>query len=134
MNHSARPLALAAMLIGGTVAAAAPLAPATRTVAVGMLVAAIAAIYVGFALRSDDQRFVAIEIAVAAVVAVLALVGVQRPWILVALLLAHGIWDLAHTPHHITTTVPTGYPTVCAAYDIALAAAAATGLTLGWLA
>ena len=85
--------------------------------------AMIAAIYVGFAFADGRVSIVILELSVGTVFIVLGLLGLwQAPAFIAAGLILHGVWDLAHRPHAITTKLPAWYPPFCAAYDFVFAA------------
>ena len=99
-------------------------APDRRT-AEGVLLAIIAAIYIGFALAERHAGNLLIEVAFAGAIIVVVFIGLQHSsyW-LAAGLAAHGVWDLLH--HHSrpvlgTREVPRWYPPACLAYDFPLA-------------
>jgi hypothetical protein len=84
--------------------------------------AVIGAIYVGFAFSDGRLSIVIVELAAATVFIVLALLGLwQAPAFVAVGLILHGVWDLAHRPRAITTTLPSWYPPFCAAYDFVFA-------------
>jgi hypothetical protein len=84
--------------------------------------AAIGAIYIGFAFSDGRPWIVILEGTVATGFLVLALLGlwVAPAWVAVGLIL-HGLWDLGHRPHAITTKLPAWYPPFCAAFDFVFA-------------
>jgi hypothetical protein len=88
-----------------------------------LMVAAIAFIYVGFALADGRPGIVALESAVALAFFWVA-TGALKAWAPLAGLglVLHGIWDLLHHPRAITTRLPGWYPPMCAVYDWVLAA------------
>jgi len=82
----------------------------------------IAAVYLGFAFSDGRVSIVILELSVATVFLVLALLGLwQAPVFIGAGLILHGLWDLAHRPHAISTKLPKWYPPFCAAYDFVFA-------------
>lgn len=86
--------------------------------------AAIGAVYAGFGLTDGRVGVAALEVVVATAFMTLALLGLWVAPVLVGVgLVLHGLWDLAHAPHRITTRLPGWYPPFCAAYDFAFAAA-----------
>lgn len=94
-----------------------------------LMLAAIGAIYVGFALRDGRTRAMATEIIVAALFLGAAAIGLTvDPWVIPAAYFAHGLWDAAHH-RHVDTAMPRWYIPFCALYDWVFAA----GLTLIWL-
>ena len=84
--------------------------------------AAIGAIYLGFAFADGRPSIVILEMAAATGFLVLAFMGLwQAPAFIAAGLVLHGIWDLAHRPRGITTKLPSWYPPFCAAFDFVFA-------------
>ena len=82
----------------------------------------MAIIYVGFALYGGPRKNIALEIGVASIFVVLALLG---QWVFPAAigigLVLHGIWDILHNPRMVETSVPRWYPPACAIYDFTMA-------------
>jgi hypothetical protein len=94
-----------------------------------LMLAAIGAIYVGFALRDGRTRTMAMEIIVATLFLFTAAISLTvNPWVIPAAYLAHGVWDAAHH-RHVDTAMPRWYIPFCALYDWVLA----IGLALIWL-
>ena len=98
---------------------------AERRTAVGITLAIIAAIYIGFALAERDAGNLLIEVVFAIAIIAVVFVGLEhsRYW-LAGGLAAHGVWDLLH--HHSrpvlgTRDVPRWYPPACLVYDFPLA-------------
>ena len=98
---------------------------AERRTAVGITLAIIAAIYIGFALAERDAGNLLIEVVFAIAIIAVVFVGLEqsRYW-LAGGLAAHGVWDLLH--HHSrpvlgTREVPRWYPPACLVYDFPLA-------------
>jgi len=86
--------------------------------AIGLLLGVIAAIYIGFAISDGRKHVIVLEIAVASVFILLALLGMWgKPVWLVIGYFAHGGWDLLHHPGKLGTKVRKWYPPVCAVYD-----------------
>jgi Family of unknown function (DUF6010) len=84
-----------------------------------VLLAIIAAIYVGFAIADGRDGIKWIEISTAVIFIIVALLGLWiSPWILIAGYLAHGLWDWLHHAQHIQTDVQNWYPPFCAVYDV----------------
>jgi hypothetical protein len=88
-----------------------------------LMVAAIAFIYVGFALADGRPGVGVIESIVALAFFWLA-AGAITAWAPLAGigLVLHGVWDMAHHPRAISTKLPAWYPSLCAVYDWVLAA------------
>ena len=94
-----------------------------------LMLAAIGAIYVGFALRDGRTRAMATEVIVAALFFAAAAMGLTvDPWVIPVACFVHGLWDAAHH-RHVDTAMPRWYIPFCALYDWVFAA----GLTLIWL-
>src|SRR5262245_64729321 len=91
---------------------------AFHTVALTM----IGAIYMGFAFQDGRPSIVILELSVATIFIVLALLGLWIGPIFISVgLILHGLWDLAHRPHGIGTKIPSWYPPFCAAFDFVFA-------------
>ena len=117
----------------GVAQAASPLAfpwlDATTVYALGL--AAIAAVYVGFAVADGRPKVLAVEVAVtSAFVAVAAAAVPALPWLVVAGLVGHGLKDLwQHRTRFVATT--RWWPPFCAAVDFVSAALIAVHLWVG---
>ena len=84
--------------------------------------AMIAAIYMGFAFSDGRPSIVILELSVATVFIVFALLGVWASSLFIAVgLVLHGLWDLTHRPGGVRTKLPAWYPPFCAAYDFVFA-------------
>jgi hypothetical protein len=87
-----------------------------------------ASYYVLFAVMGASSHTLLVEVGFAAVFSVMAVFGFKRTaWVLVAALIAHGVFDvvrpwLIHNPG-----VPRYWPGFCMAFDLAL------GAVLGWV-
>jgi hypothetical protein len=82
----------------------------------------IGAIYMGFAFADGRPSIVILELTVATVFIVLALLGLWvAPLFIGVGLILHGFWDLAHSPRGIKTKLPAWYPAFCAAFDFLFA-------------
>jgi hypothetical protein len=97
-----------------------------RRTAEGVVLAIVAAIYIGFALAERHAGNLIIEVVFASVIFTVVFIGLQHSayW-LAAGLAAHGVWDLLH--HHSrpvlgTREVPRWYPPACLVYDFPMAA------------
>ena len=94
-----------------------------------VLLALIASVYVGFGLRASRRGERHAEVAGAAGFVLVAMLGLWvSPYLWVAGLVGHGVWDLAHHPRGLRTEVPGWYPPFCAAYDWAMGA-----FVLAWI-
>ena len=94
-------------------------------------IAAIAAIYVGFAVADGRPKIIAVESSVAfafVVVAAAAITG--SPWLLVAGLAGHGLKDLwQHRTHFVANT--RWWPPFCMVVDWVVAAIIAVEIAAG---
>ena len=88
-----------------------------------LMVAAIAFIYVGFALADGRRGVVVLESAVALAFFWIATAALKIWPPLAGLgLVLHGLWDVLHHPRAVSTRLPRWYPPFCAVYDWVLAA------------
>jgi hypothetical protein len=89
----------------------------------------IAGIYIGYAFKDGRPRTVFLEFSIALVFAAAAWIGLNGyPYVIVAALAAHGLWDLLH--HNlIKTDVPRWFIPFCVICDWVMAAS----LTLIWI-
>lgn len=119
----------ALQLIAGAVAGAAfvllarRLAPRRelRLYAVGLVVAAL--VYVGFVARGASPGWLALELAGLLLFAPAALAGLKiSHLILAAGWAAHALWDVLLHGSSEAAFVPVWYPSVCAGFDLLLAA------------
>lgn len=94
---------------------------ASKYLAAGTL-ALIGGVYVGFAVVDGQISRIILEVVIAVLFAMMALVF--KPTWLVAGDIAHGLWDAAHHAPLIDTRSPRWYIPACAVYDIV------TGLAL----
>jgi hypothetical protein len=87
------------------------------------LLVVIASIYYGFAFLSTHKGARIIEIIVASAFVMMAIFGLWiSPWILIAGLFLHGLWDIAHhTKMFRLAKIPEWYVPFCAAYDWVIA-------------
>ena len=113
----------------GAVMAAAVIAPVTlfaRDRALDLLaiqLAAIGAIYAGFALVDVRLSVQVTEIAVALAFLAVSAVGLWfSPLVLALGYVAHGAWDTAHHLGAVSTAIPRWYPSFCLGYDWLVAA------------
>ena len=80
--------------------------------------AAIAAVYLGSALLSDQKIDLIIEIAGITVFLLFTLLGLWvNPSFLIVGYFLHGVWDLIHHPEGIRTKVVHWWPPFCVTYD-----------------
>ena len=80
-----------------------------------------ASYYVLFAVIGASGRALAIEIAVAGVFLLLAILGFKRnPWLVAAAIAGHGVFDLIHHWLIDNPGVPRWWPGFCLAFDVGL--------------
>jgi uncharacterized protein DUF6010 len=121
--------AIAVGIVGGAITSLVAWSPFIRDAVAyhAVWLAAIVAIYLGFAFMDGRPSIVVLEGAVATGFLVLAFLGLwQAPAFIAAGLFLHAFWDLVHQPRGITTRLPRWYPPFCAAFDFVFA-----GLFLG---
>ncbi len=88
----------------------------------------IASYYVLFAVMTGSVQVVATEAVAMTLFAAAAVIGFKSsPWILVAALAGHGLFDAVHGHLIANAGVPPWWPAWCLAYDVGAAAA------LAWL-
>jgi hypothetical protein len=88
----------------------------------------ISSYYTLFAVMEGSMKMLLIESAVAAVFLGVAIAGFKSTlWLVVAALLAHGVFDSVHSQFITNPGVPVWWPAFCLAYDVVAAA------YLGWL-
>ena len=93
-----------------------------------LVLAAVAAIYVGFALVDARRKVVVTEIAVASVFLAAAAGGVWlTQWLIPVAYVGHAGWDVAHH-RGVHTAMPRWYIPFCAVFDVVFA----VGLTAIW--
>ncbi|WP_018611719.1 DUF6010 family protein [Segetibacter koreensis] len=82
----------------------------------------IAFIYVGFSLKGNPVSSILLEILVAIVFYLIAVIGYSKNNLLIAYGISlHGIWDiLHHKAAFVTTDVPAYYPLFCFIVDVLL--------------
>jgi hypothetical protein len=125
--------AIAWGIVVGILQAATPLAlwwlPNSTVYALGL--AAIAAIYVGFAVADGRPRIVAVETTVAMTFVLIAAVAVTgTPWLLVVGLAGHGLKDAwQHRTQFVATT--RWWPPFCMTVDFVVAAIIAIEIAAG---
>lgn len=83
-----------------------------------LLLTLIASVYLGFAVIDGRQREIIIEVTVALMFIVVALLGMWlSPYLWLVGYIGHGIWDIAHSKKGIQTNVPAWYKPFCMIYD-----------------
>ena len=79
----------------------------------------VASYFVLFAVLGGDRRVLAVELGLAMVFVVLALVGFRRSlWIVAAGLVGHGVFDVFHGQFIANPGLPEWWPSFCMAYDV----------------
>jgi hypothetical protein len=120
-------------VVVGVAQAATPLAlwwlDASTVYALGL--AAIAAIYIGFAVADGRHTVLAVETGVASMFVVIAAAAVTgTPWLLVVGLAGHGVKDLwQHRTHFVANT--RWWPPFCLVVDFVVAAIIAVEILAG---
>jgi hypothetical protein len=95
----------------------------------------IALYYVLFAVMSGSVQTVVLESIVMSLFAIAAVVGFKSsPWIVVAALAGHGVFDGVHGNFIENAGMPAWWPAWCLAYDVGAAAGLAWLLRRGTLA
>lgn len=103
--------------------------PALSVQFASLMVALIAGVYAGFALNDGRLRIIILECGVALLFFFAAALALWfSKWIIPALFALHGLWDIAHH-RHISTKLPSWYPSLCAVFDWIIA----LGLSAIWL-
>ena len=88
----------------------------------------VASYYVLFAVMGGSMRALVLEMVVMSVFTVCAVAGLRySPWLTVAGLAAHGLFDFVHAQIIDNPGVPEWWPAFCGAYDVVAAA------VLAWL-
>jgi hypothetical protein len=83
-----------------------------------LLLTLIASVYLGFAVIDGRQREIIIEVTVALMFIVIALLGMWiSPYLWLVGYIGHGIWDMVHSKKGIQTNVPAWYKPLCMVYD-----------------
>jgi hypothetical protein len=100
------------------------------TIFAGAALAAIAGVYLGFAVADGRRSAIAIQAFFMLAFVVVAYIGVTEDSkaLIGAGWLAHGFWDALHHEHHGPTEVKTWYPPFCATADLAVG----VPLIAGW--
>jgi hypothetical protein len=92
------------------------------------LVIIVASYYVLFALMAGSPQALVVESIVMSAFAVGAVIGFKRsPWLVIACLGAHGVFDVFHDSISANPGVPAWWPAFCLTFDVG-----AAGL-LAWL-
>ena len=102
-----------------------------RAIFAGVALAAIAGIYLGFAIADGRTSAIAIQLASVIAFAILAYVGIEQDSLILigAGWVGHGFWDAIHHEHHGPTEVKTWYPPFCATADLVVGIPLIVGLT-----
>lgn len=118
-GQNRRPVLIGLVLAGVTVAVLMLFSKEKAVELAALLLAVIAAIYIGFSLSDGRKPLQQQEISVAVLFIIVALLGMWvSPWFLMMGFLGHGVWDWLHHTNHLQTDVTTWYPPFCAAYDL----------------
>jgi len=89
----------------------------------------VAPYYVLFAVMGASGRTLVMEIVVASVFLLVAVLGFKRsPWLVVAALMGHGVFDFVHHFLIQNPGVPRWWPGFCLAFDVVLGGWLALGL------
>ena len=113
-----RPLLIGVALAGLTYGVAGVLPGEVRLPLHAVLLAGIAAVYVGFALSVGRPRFLVLQITGALAFGAAAVAGLTvHPNILAAGYGLHGVWDLLHHRSEIPGRQVPWYIPLCLAYD-----------------
>jgi hypothetical protein len=90
--------------------------------AAATILCSIAFIYVGFSLKGNPVSATILEVLVAVVFYLIAVIGYSKNSSLIAYgIVLHGIWDLLHHKASIVKTdIPNYYPIFCLTVDILL--------------
>jgi hypothetical protein len=117
-----RSILIGIVLAGLTIALVAPFKTSQGFAFLSLLLAFIAAIYLGFAFADGSYKAIILESFVAVVfLLVAAFASFTSPLVLAGGYVVHGFWDLLHHPKAIETKVARWYPPFCAVYDWAIA-------------
>ncbi|MTI22977.1 hypothetical protein E1176_18245 [Fulvivirga sp. RKSG066] len=78
----------------------------------------IGSVYFGFAFKEDSRKIKIIELVSASGFVLTGILGLWiNPWLIVAGLFMHGIWDLLHHNGKYLTKIPAWYIPLCVIYD-----------------
>jgi hypothetical protein len=96
----------------------------------GAGLAAVAGVYVGFAVADGRTSAIAVQSAALLVFVAVAAVGIVEGSnaLIGAGWIAHGVWDAIHHEHHGPTEVKTWYPPFCATADLVVGIPLIVGL------
>ncbi|MEN8841257.1 MAG: DUF6010 family protein [Octadecabacter sp.] len=99
------------------------LLPQSKSIALSAVtLSLIGGAYIGFGARAEKFSTFAIELAVAALFGMAALLGLLWHWSALPIgLAAHAIWDLAHHNGLFGAPVPRWYIPMCVFFDLAAA-------------
>lgn len=117
-------LVLAGVAAGATIVIVLDVSEERQMELLALILAVIAAVYVGVALAQESPATLGVEIAFALVIGGLILLGLwASPYWLAAGYFAHGAWDVAHhraTPALPGVSLPRWYAPSCLIYDWAI--------------
>lgn len=84
----------------------------------GVTLALIGGAYIGFAARADSANVFRMELAVAMLFGLTAVLGITVHWaFLPAGLALHAVWDLLHHNREFGAAVPNWYIPMCTVFD-----------------
>ena len=101
------------------------------TILAGTALAAVGAVYLGFAVADGRTSAIAIQGVSMLAFATVAYIGIEEgsKALIGAGWIAHGFWDAIHHEHRGPTEVKTWYPPFCATADLAVGIPLIAGLT-----
>ena len=101
------------------------------TIFAGSALAAIAGVYLGFAIADGRTSAIAVQAAAMFVFVIVAYIGIEEgsKAVIGAGWVAHGFWDAIHHEHRGPTEVKTWYPPFCATADLVVGVPLIFGLT-----
>ena len=102
-----------------------------QTAVAGAGLAAIAGVYLGFAVADGRTSAIAIQVVSLLAFVIVAYIGITEDSLALigAGWIAHGVWDAIHHEHHGPTEVKTWYPPFCATADLVVGIPLVLGLT-----
>ena len=101
------------------------------TIVAGAALAAVAGVYVGFAIADGRTSAIAIQMVSMLAFVTVAYIGIEESSkaLIGAGWVAHGFWDAIHHEHHGPTEVKTWYPPFCATADLVIGIPLIAGVT-----
>jgi hypothetical protein len=117
-THTLRPIVVGTGLAGLTYGLASLLPAEVRLPVHAVLLAGIAAVYVGFAIADGRTRFLVMQVAGVLAFGALAVAGLSvHTGFLAAGYVLHGVWDLLHHRTDVPARRAPWYIPLCLAYD-----------------